>query len=415
MITHTPTSHRRRVLVAALLVASCSGRVEAPFVPGPPPQPIWAINSVTIYQSPNARIAGNGAAAGGRDDLGTMHLLWEDGTALRHGFVPLTQTTWTVRNIATFASAATVRRPTLAILPGGLFLAAWLEQLGGTYRIVVSRSIDHGANWDTPLSLLSTATAISSPSLYVYQRANGTTGAVIAWSDPPTLAPGQVYTSVWRGTTWSASDWTPASAISGNTTGSARDVSLAGRGEDVVAAWADTRGAPAGGTGVFITTSSNGGLSWGAASLAGVPIGASAVGTEPAVAVGADRSVVLTWTNGATVYASRSTDRGVTFSLPRRMGDGFAARPAVSDGGRVAIGWTNGAGASADETAFLSSLALSYDNLLTVAGPSEMPGSATTRARASTRAFLSGTTLDMIWVDVSGGTRALTHRTAALP
>lgn len=419
MNPHRSSKVRLHAAAALALVAlsSCGGgRADDPFEPGPPPAPTWALNSVTVGNSANTRLSGNNAVSGGRDDLGTMHLLWEDGSVIRHGFVSLSQTLWTVITVPNFAPLATVRRPVLAYPFGAVFLAAWLEQLGGSNRIVVSRSLDHGATWDAPISLVSTTASISSPVMHAFRRANGSLGAVVAWTDASPPIGGRIFSTTWRGGTWALSDWTSIAPISSNTaSGVARDVSIAGNSEHVIAVWADTRGATGGGTAVFASRSTNGGLTWDADGLIGVPIGTSAVGSEPAVAVGPAGDVVASWTAAGAIRASRSTDRGGIWSAPNRLGDGFASRPAIGDNGRIAVAWTVGGGSGSNESLHTVGLSITLDNFLTVEGPSAMPGSATTTARTQGQAFLLGTALEMVWIDVSGGTRAVQHRTARLP
>ncbi len=411
------TVQRAASLLAIAVLSACGGRIADPGAPGgEPPEPTWAPSSVTVSQSPQTRIASSNAVAGGRDDLGTMHLLWEDGPVLRHGLIPLRQTTWTVAPVPTFSGASTVRRPVLGLVGGPVFIAAWLEQLGSTSRIVASRSLDRGATWDAPLSLFSTSTAISSPVLYAYRRVNGSGGAVIAWSDPATATPARLFSTVWRGNAWAASDFTSTTPISTNVTvGSARDVSLAGFGEDVVAAWADTRGITGGGTTIFISRSANGGLVWDQDGLIGVPLGTSGAGSEPGVAVGPEGDVVASWSNAGGIWVSRSIDKGNSFVLPKRLGAGFSSHPSIGDNGRIAIAWTAGAGLGTDESLHSVALSLSFDKLSSFIGPSAMPGSATTPSRTQARAFVLGANLDMIWTDVSGGTRTVMHRTAQLP
>jgi hypothetical protein len=409
------SSARPRPLVLGIgLLAACGDRPEQPFVPGPPPEPIWAVNAVQVFQSPGSRLAANNGVAGGRANLGTMHLFWEDGTVLRHGFVTLTQTAWQVLTVPTFSSAATVRRPVVSYASGGTFLAAWLEQLGATHRIVVSRSLDYGATWESPISLVASTEAISSPVLYAYQRATGTLGAVVAWSDAPTAPAVRVRATTWRGAAWSAADWTAPAPVSSNTSGSAQQVTIDGRGEEVIAVWSDSRAA-SGVAGLFSARSTNGGQSWGPDALIGVPIGSSAVGTEPSVTLGPGADMALAWSHQGAVWVSRSSDRGVNWSAPLRLGPGHGGQAAIGDPGRIAIGWTNGAAAGTDENTHSLSLAVSGDNLLTMNAPNAMPGSAGVAARTSVRLFITGPTLDLIWIDVSGGTRSIQHRTARLP
>lgn len=403
------------IALALAAFGACSDRAREPFEPGPPQEPTWALNSVTVATSVNARLASNSAVSGFRDDLGTMHLLWEDGTAIRHGIVTLAQTQWTVLNsLPNFSAVASVRRPVLASTASGVFIAAWLEQLGGNNRIVVSRSLNRGGDWESPISLVSTTNAITSPVIYGFRRGSLTPGAVVAWSDPGTGLATRIFATTWRGAQWNAGDWTTAAQVSTNATGTARDVSLAGTGEEVIAVWADTRGALGGATGIFASRSSNGGQSWDADALIGIPISSSGVGSEPSVAVGPAADVVIGWTAQGGIFAARSQDRGNTFTVPRRLGDGFGSRVAIGDGGRIAIAWTAGAGAGSDEMQHSVALSISLDNLLTVNGPGAMPGSSTT-ARTQARSFLSGASLDMIWTDVAGGTRSIQHRTARLP
>lgn len=402
----------RLVLLAALATAACGSRGDDPFVPPPPPQTTWALNIVTVAQSAVARLGLPGSRPGGRDDLGTMHLVWEEGSLLRHGFVSLTQTQWTLRTIPTVSSSATIRGPALVFPSGALFIAAWLEQLGVTSRIVVARSQDRGANWETPITLSFGTVAVSSPVIHAYRRANNTFGAVVAWSEPGSSS-GRIMYSMWRGTGWSAADWTANAPLSTNLAGNARDVSISGLGENLIAAWADPRGAT-GGTGIFMARSSNGGQTWQSEGLIGIPIGTSGVGTEPSVAVENDGDVYIAWNTNNSVRIARSSDSGINFSAPRPLGPGFGPNVTTGDNDRIAVAWTGG-NASDPEAQHIVSLALSLDDLVTVDGPAAMPGSASISARSQARAFLSGTALDMIWTDVTGGNRSIQHRTAALP
>jgi hypothetical protein len=296
-----------------------------------------------------------------------------------------------------------------------VFLAAWLEQVGTTNRIVVSRSLDHGATWDAPITLAFGTGAFSSPVMYAYRRSSGTMGAVVAWSDPATPTPGRVVTTFWRGTGWTINDWSTVAPLSTNVTGSARQVALAGVGENVFAAWADPRGAPVGGTGVFISRSTNGGQSWQQDALIGIPVGTSAVGSDPAVALELDGDVYVAWSAADGVRVVRSPDNGLNFSAPRTLGPGFGPSIATGDDDRIAVAWTGVGGDAADEAQHFVSLALSYDDLVTIDTPTAMPGSASIRSRTQARAFLAGASLDMAWIDVTGGQRAVQHRTARLP
>src|SRR5438105_3227435 len=223
----------RPTFVAATvsLILGCTGcgaHGTEPFVPTGTPSPTWSANLVTVSQSTVTFLAPTAASVGGRDELGTMHLVWGDGPVLRHGFVPLGDTQWSLRTIPT-TTGATISAANIVYCAPGTFIASWIENRNdGFLRVLVSRSLDHGATWDPSLVVASAATVSGSVALYGFQRVAGGSGAVVAWADGNPL---RVRASTWDGSGWNLSHWSSIATLSSNAAGSADDVVLGGRGE----------------------------------------------------------------------------------------------------------------------------------------------------------------------------------------
>ena len=392
-------------LVSLSAVAACSGRESDPFVPTQVPTPIWAANFASVSVSPFTSLAAAGTNAGGRDELGTMHLVWADASILRHGFIAINETNWSLRTIPTTAGAI-VRGAALGYAIPGIFIAAWSEDRNdGQFRVMVSRSSDHGATWDVPIQLVAGPTVSTTVALYAFARSSGGSGAVVAWTEG---SPARVKSSAWSGTLWASAQWSTPSFISSSATGSAREVVLAGRGDVVIAAWTDTRTTAAGD--VFMSKSITAGSTWQADAKAAV---SRVPATSPSVTFTSAGSLLLAYVSSGSVYVTSVPDVGGTFAVDVALGTGVRPHVTTGENGRSAVSWDYTS--TAIDSDSRTGLAISYDNFLTESGPFVMPGSETTTARVQSAVFLAGRTMDVVWVDVSGGTRAVEHRTAALP
>lgn len=392
--------------LAVLLAAACSGRESEPYSPPESqPTPTWAANVTTVAQSPVVSLPPASATPGGRDELGSLHLVWADGPVLRHGVLPLGGTQWTLLTIPT-TSGARIYSPNISYAAPGVFIASWIEDRSdGTLRVMVARSGDHGATWDPSLVIASGATVRSVAALRALQRTTGASSATVVWIDG---TPARVRASTWDGTTWNLSKWSTPATVSHGLVGAPTIVTLANSNETLLAAWDET---PATANArIVMARSTNAGTTWATDTVSDVTVtGKPVTSLSVALASGTTRYVAWSTTDA---FISASTT-GMIYSTPVNLGPGANARVSAGDAGRGTVTWDYMT--TTAESDSRSALALTYDSFATVSGPWSMPGGQATPARAQTLGLLAGRTLDMLWVDVSGGSRAIQYRVAALP
>jgi hypothetical protein len=395
-------------LVAAAGCGADSPTIGSPVTPTTPSNTVVWGQTQTVTSGANVFIAFNSATVGTRDDQETLHLVWQEGTVARHGRLVNGSTTWTMQSLPTVGGGSAVYKPTIAFVDASLMFAAWMDQTNQGRRVLVSRSVNRGQTWDTPL-VLAQGGFDSPVSLVGLRRSNGTAGAVVAWSDTIQNA---ALRMAWRGGSWATSDWTSSASLASGA-GTSHDVALGARGDAVIAAWEDSR---SGQLEIFTTRSLDGGLTWGADARLSLAGGAPARGGDPSVAIAANGAVVIAWQNASQIYGARSTTGGQSFGDVKPLGPGLFAHVAVGDGDDVAVAWEHFANASMlDDAAKTIGLSISLDGLATIDGPHAMPASDAAFHRVQSAVIATGKRIDVVWIDLSPGARTLMWRGATLP
>lgn len=351
-------------------------------------------------------LAFNNTAVAARDAQGRAMAVWADGSAPvlgRQG----SNSIWSNTALPKLSASALARKPSVN-WAGSQPIVAWTENTGATTRVVATRSVDGGVNWQPPIELAS-GNLETPVSLSAFSRSDGSLGAAIAWYDTDANT---VYSRGWRGNTWAAYDWSEAVALT-RAGGQGHDVSLGGRMDTVWAAWEDNR---SGSKELWLNRSTDGGLSWEQDRRLPRQDGGSASGQDPSLALSANGSIHLAYQISGKVYLAVSTDGGASFAAPRTLGNGLFGHASANGYSSLAFSWEDFTGDLYDDSIKRVGLSVSLDHLASVTGPYAMPQSDQTVSVVQGAVVVSADWLDVLWIDVSdpNGNRVLKHRAARI-
>lgn len=334
---------------------------------------------------------------GGRDDTGTLHVVWSKGATAVHGTLPKGSTTWSTKNLPRLG-AGRYGNVGLGIVQKGTFVALWHEVDGTTATLVAARTKDYGANWDPPIELAKGSIGAVT-SLHTFVRSSGADGASVCWFDESDL---HVRTRTWKGTGWTASDWTDAVTLSSGFAGESKDCTVGGAGDLVVASWEWKE------TGVqqkklMLTRSVDGGGTWEkGAAIAAPDVEPSS--QDASFAVDADGALWIAFQGMQKVFASKSTDLGKTFSKPAELGPGLFVKVASNNKSELAFTWEHfEGGGTKDDKVKRVGLSLTTTGLAPLAGPFAMPDSDTQYGLYYPYVMLSDAYVDVFWLDTNTG------------
>lgn len=381
-----------------------SGRYRHAYTLGPAAAVTWEAAS-TVPTSGGAYLAFNNTSVALRDATGALHLVWDDTQQGYHGRHD--GSAWQVQPLPK-VGAGRVSKVSLAALADGELVAAWSEDDRGQRSVVVARTEDVRSRWTTPL-VLATGTFDAPVALHVYQRADSSDGATVAWMD---TANNRLQVRAWSGGGWAAADWSPAASPAA-ATAQPHDVALAGRGARVWALWEDQRaGGP---TEIYLSHSDDGGMTWQSDQRLPLASG-SAGGGDPSAVVLADGTLLAAWqSQGRVQYARSTTSEATAFGAPVVLGQGLFPHVAMHPRGQVAFTWEHFTGGAFDDTGKTVGNSLSLDDLATLDGPHAMPGSAEVKAAVQAAVCTAHDRVDVFWIDVSTtGQRVLKWRSGRM-
>lgn len=359
----------------------------------------WDASSTTIATDATLGLCFNNTQLGTRDDAGTLHAVWVQGNQTRHGRLSAITTVWTVSALPRFSVTGSITKPTLSRAGSHLF-AAWSEGAS----VVLCRSTDLGVTWSPPIQVTTGNSSVLS--LTALTRPNGTPAVVLVWVTQSTE---KVQACAWRGTTWAASDFTTPVALA-TTASPTRDPCVTSDGSTVYTIWEDTR---SGNDQLYLTQSTDFGVTWTAEqAVRSSPGGTILSGGDPSLVALPGGTFYLGYQRINTVYLRTSTSLTAGFSDLGAQGSGLFAHTAASASGVIAMAWEQFTGSLFDDSKKTVGLSLSLDRGAGFDRPSAMPGSATATARTQAGLVLGSNTLDVFWLERSGTTPALQHRTA---
>jgi len=351
-------------------------------------------------------LAFNNTAVAVRDDTGTLHVVWEDGSNGWHGRHD--GSGWHLAALPKIGAGSYVK-PTVALLADGELLLAWGERVLNSVTMYVTRSLGGRTRWEAPLALASGTGLNAGCTLSAFRRPDGGNGAVLGWVDE---AGQRALARSWGGTAWALSDWSPAASPAG-AAAVPKDIALGGDGLVQWASWEDTRAG--GGSEIYLARSLDGGRSWEAEQRLPAVSG-SALGGDPSVVLHADGTLTIGFQRQNRVWAAQLGDGGLTLVRALDLGPGLFAHVGGNTRSTVAVTWEHFVGSSLRDDSLKSvGNAISLDQLATVTAPHTMPGSATTLSAVQAAVTVSHERIDVFWVDVSqAGQRRLRWRSGTL-
>jgi hypothetical protein len=99
-----------------------------------------------VLMTAPAKIAFNQSSLGFRDEAGTLHLTWSDGSGPKHAVQPAAGGTFAVGSLPMIDPGAAAGGPSLARVAGPELVAAWIETSQSVARLVLAHSADDGAS-----------------------------------------------------------------------------------------------------------------------------------------------------------------------------------------------------------------------------------------------------------------------------
>lgn len=194
----------------------------------------------------------------------------------------------------------------------------------------------------------------------------------------------------------------------------ALDVTVVGQGMDAVVAWEDYR---SGQSQVYLATSDDGGVSWGADQPVGLdwPQAPESQGGNPSLAFGPAGEVFVGYEHAQTLFLGRSLDGAATFEPLYVLGEGRLVHLEVAPGGHAVAAWEQFQGDPDDDSIKTAATAFSPGAYETLMGPHFVPDTADGFGATLVTAAVSDLWLDILWIDNSGDVPILRHRSAETP
>jgi len=365
---------------------------------------IW-MDADSVASSTGISLAFNNTKVAVRDGEGGLHLVWKDANTLRHGHQKQTGI-WMIQSLASSGQGAVIK-PTITLVGGDTLLISWSEQVGlHRQRVAFTTSDDLGASWSTPSWVSPAGVDARSVSLSASKgAAGGEPFAAISWydSENSTMA-----VSTWTNT----SGWTtPQNPVDAD--GVAKDGSIASQGKTLLLTWEDDRTAH---THIRYAISHDSGANWGSDTLLGVswPGVLNSQGGDPSAAFGPDGQILIGYQHHQSVFIVQSDDSGTTFSKLHDMGDGLFMHLDIAPNGSAVSVWEEFKGDLYDDSTKRFGSAFSTDGFETYDGPFFVPGSDLEYGLAYPAGIINNQWLDIFWIDQTGETPVLRHRTAEL-
>lgn len=363
----------------------------------------WDAATEDIAASTDLGLAFNNTSVGVRDDTGTLHFVWAQANTARYGRLAPGATAWSITTLPRFSTVGTLAKPTLARV-GTTLYCAWTEPSS----LILARSQNLGATWETPLRVVQGNSAVMC--LVATARSSGVAHAVaLAYGATGT---DKAYVTAWRGTTWSAADFTPPQLLSSGT-GESRDPTLATDGAALIALWEDTRAGVANPQ-LYSARSADYGLTWSADTPVVNATGQILSGGDPSLVLLPGGKRWLAYQIAGTAMLAKSVNDGTSYTSLGQMGPGLFAQAVANSAGLVAVAFENFSGGLKNDAQKKIGLALSLDSGATFTTPNALPGSSTALGKTLVALVLGGTRLDVVWVDRAGATPTLQHRGATL-
>ncbi|MBI5369331.1 MAG: exo-alpha-sialidase [Planctomycetes bacterium] len=418
-MSHSPPAgprHRAAAFAAFWLVGLVLAGAPAE-EPGAPPGDspaarfAWAPAAETVAVGPagaplsGLSIAFTNTRVGGRDDRGRLHLVWSDGRTPYHG-VRGTDGRWTAAALGTTTGRA--NKPTLALLPDGVLVAAWGASEGRGAAVAWSAvSRDYGVSWSAPARVA--PGPAGNLALQACRGGDGKPGAVAAWHAPD----GRVSAAVWDGSGWSA----PVPLNPGG--GAGADVALGGAGASTLACWEEAvqPGSPL--KRLWLADSPDGGRSWSApAALPTAGAGFPEMMQDACLDGAPDGRVYLGFQGAQRVYlacAEPAVAGGLRFRLLVDAGPGLFAHVEAGAGGVAACAWEHFTGRNMkNDAAKTVGLALTVDGGRTFTGPHAIPGAAEAPGAMQGAVLVSPEYLDVVWIQRAAQEVRLMTRSARI-
>ena len=248
------------------------------------------------------------------------------------------------------ATANAQTNPSLALDTGNNISIAWVDWRSGNQDIWFSRSTNGGQSFSANV-LVNLVTTNAQTEVHIAVDPVDPMLIHTVWSDTRAAGNPDIY---YANSTDGGLSFNPSSRVN-NDAGAAEQVSPAiavAPNRDVHVVWRDARLAGKG-TDIYAARSTNRGGSWIYPSTAWVnDDSGNAAQQEPTIAVDRSGTIYVAWTDyrsGTTapdIYASRSTNGGVSFGANVKINDDagpvFQIQPSLAaNGGKIAVAWAD--------------------------------------------------------------------------